>query len=238
MPMRRVHMEPFARRVRALPSRDLYYRSRDHPNAHELTNRIRHPSPESLPRILWMGMTYRIGFMLSSSYTTRDPTDSNHPTRNQDIIEIEIMAIICIIAIMHIIAIICIIEIITIFRIIKRFQSWKEGTIEGLGSSVGQSRSREHDQHSSMPYCLWWYNESTIIDARRPNNDGNHAMTSIEHFVRKRIAVNPLHSAHPCTWRVPAPNNWTVQNGLCVLPLLAAPMSERLWRRKVTCNNR
>jgi hypothetical protein len=39
-----------------------------------------------------------------------------------------------------------------------------------------------------------WYNESSIIDARRPNNDGVYAMTSIEHFVRKRIAVNPQHT--------------------------------------------
>ncbi len=45
MPMRRVHMESFARQVRALPSREIYYRSRDHPNAHELTNHIQHPSP-------------------------------------------------------------------------------------------------------------------------------------------------------------------------------------------------
>ena len=92
MAMRRVHMEPFSLRVRALQSREIYYRSRDHPNAHELTNHIRHPSPapglrspgapekalrilcgivpvsptgtkESLPRIFWMGTTYRIGFL-------------------------------------------------------------------------------------------------------------------------------------------------------------------------------
>ena len=30
---------------RALQSPEIYYRSRDHPNAHELTNHIRHPSP-------------------------------------------------------------------------------------------------------------------------------------------------------------------------------------------------
>jgi hypothetical protein len=52
MAMRRVHMEPITRRTHgthlrlcALQSRELYYRSRDHPNAHELTNHIRHPSP-------------------------------------------------------------------------------------------------------------------------------------------------------------------------------------------------
>ena len=68
------------------PPAPLHYISRDHPNAHELTNHIRHPSPEpglrspgapekwlrrwcgivpvsptgttgSLPRILWIGMT-------------------------------------------------------------------------------------------------------------------------------------------------------------------------------------
>ncbi len=45
--MRRVHMEPFSLPVRhrALQSREFYYRSRDHPNAHELSNHIRHPSP-------------------------------------------------------------------------------------------------------------------------------------------------------------------------------------------------
>jgi hypothetical protein len=32
-------------RLRALESREIYYMSRDHPNAHELTNHIRHPSP-------------------------------------------------------------------------------------------------------------------------------------------------------------------------------------------------
>ena len=35
----------FSLRHRALPSREIYYMSRDHPNAHELTNHIRHPSP-------------------------------------------------------------------------------------------------------------------------------------------------------------------------------------------------
>ena len=68
------------------PPAPLHYLSRDHPNAHELTHHIRHPSPEpglrslgapgkwlrrwcgivpvsptgttgSLPRILWIGMT-------------------------------------------------------------------------------------------------------------------------------------------------------------------------------------
>ena len=96
--------------------------------------------------------------------------------------------------IMAIIAIICIIKIITIFRINICFQGWYEGTIEGLGSSVGHSRSREQEQYTSIPNCVWRYNESSIIDARRPNHDGVHAMTSIEHFRRKRIAVNPLHT--------------------------------------------
>ncbi len=60
-------------------------------------------------------------FVVKLVHTTRNPKDSNHPTRKQSDI-IEIMAIICIIAIMHIIAIICIIRIIAIFRIIKYFQ--------------------------------------------------------------------------------------------------------------------
>ena len=38
------------------------------------------------------------------------------------------------------------------------------------------------------------YNESPIVDARRPNHDEVHSMTSMEHFRRKRIAVNPLHT--------------------------------------------
>ena len=45
MVMHRVHMEPFSRRLRALQSPEIHYMSRDHPNAHELTNHIRHPSP-------------------------------------------------------------------------------------------------------------------------------------------------------------------------------------------------
>ena len=40
----RDHMETFSLRHRTLQSREIYYRSRDHPNAHELTNHIRHPS--------------------------------------------------------------------------------------------------------------------------------------------------------------------------------------------------
>ena len=92
---------------------------------------------------------------------------------------------------MHIMGII---RIITIFRIIICFQGWYEGTIEGLGSSVGHSRSREQEQDTSIPDWLWRYNESSIIDAWRPNHDEVHSMTSIEHFWRKRIAVNPLHT--------------------------------------------
>ncbi len=73
----------------------IHYISRDHPNAHKLTNHIRHPSPEpclmspdapglwwrtwcgivpvspngttgSFPRILWIGIAYRFGFLWSS----------------------------------------------------------------------------------------------------------------------------------------------------------------------------
>jgi hypothetical protein len=43
--MHRVHMEPFNMRLHALPFREKIYRSRDHPNDHELINHIRHPSP-------------------------------------------------------------------------------------------------------------------------------------------------------------------------------------------------
>ena len=38
-------MEPFSQRLRALQSREIYYMSWDHPNAHELTNHIRYPLP-------------------------------------------------------------------------------------------------------------------------------------------------------------------------------------------------
>ncbi len=87
-----------ARQTRRQPSQ-FHYISRDQPKAHELTNHIRHPSPEpgllspgapgkwwrrwcgivplsptgttgSFPRILWIGITYRIWFLWSSSYTT------------------------------------------------------------------------------------------------------------------------------------------------------------------------
>ncbi len=98
---RHCHMEPFwgflhvAQQTRRRPSQ-FHYISLDHPNAHELTNHILHPSPEpgllspgatgkwwhrwcgivpvsptgttcSFPRILWIGITYRIGFSWSSS---------------------------------------------------------------------------------------------------------------------------------------------------------------------------
>ena len=80
------------------------------------------------------------------------------------------------------------------FRIIICFQGWYEGTIEGLGSSVGHSRSREQQQYTSIPDWLWRHNESSIIDARRPNHDEVHLMTSMDHFRRKWIAVYPLHA--------------------------------------------
>ena len=95
---------------------------------------------------------------------------------------------------MPIIVIICIMSIITIFRIIIRFQGWYESTIKRLGSSVRHSRSREQEQYTGIPDWLWRHNESTSIDARWPNYDGVHSITSIEHFRRKWIAVNPLHT--------------------------------------------
>ncbi len=83
-----------ARQTRRRPSQ-FHYISRDHPNSHELTNHILHPSPEpglwspgspgkwwrrwcgivlvsptgttgSFPRILLIGLTYRIRFSWSS----------------------------------------------------------------------------------------------------------------------------------------------------------------------------
>ena len=108
-----------------------------------------------------------------------------------------IMPIIAIIVkskIIVIIVIICIMCIITIFRIIIRFQGWYKGTIKRLGSSVCHSRSREQEQYTSIPYWLWRHNKSSIIDARWPNHDGVHSMTSVEHFARKWIAVNPMHT--------------------------------------------
>ena len=48
-------------------------------------------------------------------------------------------------------------------------------------------------------------------------------MTSMEYFRRKRIAVNPLHSL---VLGVPSTKQLTVQNGPCVWPILAAPMSQ------------
>ncbi len=123
----------------------------------------------SLPRIFWMGTTYRIRFLKSSSYTTRNSTDSNHPTRHQS----AIFDIICIIVIMQImqimalIAIMCILHINTIFRIIICFQGRNKGTIEGLGSSVGHSSSREQEQYTSIPDCVLQYNESSIMPGGR-----------------------------------------------------------------------
>ena len=114
--------------------------------------------------------------------------------------------------IMAIIAIMCIIQIITIFKIIICFHGWNEGTIEGLGSSVGHSRSREQEQHTSIPDCLWRYDESSIINAI-------FGTFSTETDCSKPAAL-------PCTWCAPAPNNCTVQNGPCVWPILAAPMSQ------------
>ncbi len=34
-------------------------------------------------------------------------------------------------------------------------------------------------------------------------------------------------AALPCTWCAPAPNNWTMRNGPCVWPILAAPMLQQ-----------
>ncbi len=50
------------------------------------------------------------------------------------------------------------------------------------------------DHDTSIPDWLWRYNESSIINPQRPNDDVVHMMTSIEHFRRKRIAEKPLHT--------------------------------------------
>jgi hypothetical protein len=88
----------------------IHYISQDHPNAHELTNHILHPSPApglrspgapgkklrmwcgkvpvsptgttgSFPRIFSMGMTKRTGFLRSSSYTTRPELGESQPVK-------------------------------------------------------------------------------------------------------------------------------------------------------------
>ena len=112
MQRERAHMVPFSTWHPVLNPLSVYYISRDHPSAHELTNHIRHPSPapglrlpgapgktfklrrwngivpvsptgttRSLSRILWMGITLKMGFLQSSSCTVtiREPTDFNQP---------------------------------------------------------------------------------------------------------------------------------------------------------------
>ncbi len=116
------------------------------------------------------------------------------------------------------------------FRIIIWFQGWYEGTLKGLGSSVGHSRSRELEQYTGIPDWIWRHNESSIVDARRPNHDGIHSMTSVEHFCRKRIAVNPLH-----TPVLGVPQHQTIKQGKWPL-CWADSCSSKVWRRAFTCD--
>jgi hypothetical protein len=135
-----------------------------------------------------------------------------------------IRGIIC--AIKHIIAnidIICIIHIITIFRIIICFQGWYEGTIEGLGSSVGHSRSREQQQYTSIPDRIRQDNESYY---RYPAALSSWWLGPIDdcHRTFSQKTDCSILAAHPCTWCVQSPDNWTEQNAPCVGPILAVPM--------------
>jgi hypothetical protein len=157
----------------------------------------------------------------------RYPTDSNYPTRKQSD-RIKIMAIICIIAIMHI----------NNMCNSNNFHFQDHQIFPGLKQGHNrrawiQCRSQQEqrtgetlEHYRSIPYYLRRYDKSSIIDARRPNNDGVHAITSIEHFAWKWIAVNPLHTL------VLGVSHWQHQTiERCKMALvfgrfLAAPMSE------------
>ena len=88
--------------------------------------------------------------------------------------------------------IIDIIDIITIIRIVVCFQCRYQCAFEGLGSSVSHSRCWEQKQNPSIPDSIRRHNKGAIIDTRRPNHDHVQAMTAVEGFCRKWVAVNPL----------------------------------------------
>ena len=88
--------------------------------------------------------------------------------------------------------IIDIINIITIIRIVVCFQCRYQCAFEGLGSSVSHSRCWEQKQTPSIPDSILRHNKGAIIDTRRPNHDHVQAMTAVEGFCGKWIAVNPL----------------------------------------------
>ena len=88
--------------------------------------------------------------------------------------------------------IIDIIDIITIIRIVVCFQCRYQCAFEGLGSSVSHSRCWEQKQNPSIPDSIRRHNKGAIIDTRRSNHDHVQAMTAVEGFCGKWIAVNPL----------------------------------------------
>ena len=88
--------------------------------------------------------------------------------------------------------IIDIIDIITIIRIVVCFQCRYQCAFEGLGSSVSHSRCWEQKQNPSIPDSIRRHNKGAIIDTRRPNHDHVQAMTAVEGFCGKWIAVNTL----------------------------------------------
>ena len=111
-----------------------------------------------------------------------------------------LISIIHIMHLMHVWRIIRIIRIIhinhitTIFRIVVCFHRWHKCTVEGLGPSVCLSRGWEQEQYSGIPDCFLRHYKSSMVDSWRPNHDRVQAVTAVERFCRKRVAVYPLHT--------------------------------------------
>ncbi len=131
---------------------------------------------------------------------------------------ISINAIICI---SYTITMMCIILIITIFRIIM-FPGLKRGRNRRTWiqcRSFQRQRTgatHEHTRQSLATRRRLHYRCPAAESWRGPCDDF-HGTISTETDCSKPAAL-------PCTWCAPAPNNWTVWNGPCVLPIFAAPM--------------
>ena len=140
------------------------YISRDHPNAHELTNHIPHPSPahpacghrvhperRCAGGTEWFRCLQQVQLQVFPEYFEwgwrREQASCNQARTQLESPQIpaNLNQIISIIAIIDIIRIIVIIDIITILRIIVGFQRRNKCTFERLRASVCRCRSWEQE---------------------------------------------------------------------------------------------